>query len=172
MVAFTIYRLDVYFPAHLLNDTNSETAPFRPLLSSLHSSNFGSTFFSYFQTGFHTPSILHAFTFHHLVHAPNISSHCFDLSLRRVLAVSLGLGSLFIATLIPLLPESSLRSGRLKRGQLRQRNDTGVVVSKGWVGLQYTRRLHERLCRRAFVPCLERGRERVSVCVCVFVCLL
>lgn len=47
----------------------------------------------------------------------------FSLSLWLVLAVSLGLGSLFIATLIPLLPESSLRSGRLKRG----RYDRGVT---------------------------------------------
>lgn len=78
MVAFTIYRLDMYFPAHLLNDTNSQTAPFRPLLSSPRLSNFGPAFFSSFRplprrAFIFPPSRTHS-SFHHLAHAPNILS--------------------------------------------------------------------------------------------------
>lgn len=53
--------------------------------------------------------------------------------------------------------------GWLKR-TIRQRDDRGVILSKGWVGLQYTRLPHEEAMWAFF--CFLPG-ERESVCVCV-----
>lgn len=103
MVAFTIYRLDVCFPAHLLNDTDARTAP--KLSTRLFSPIFGEAFAL---PPARVPStILRA-----------LPTRLCSRHVRLVLAVSLRLGSLFIAT---LLARSSLHSGRLKRGRPRQR---------------------------------------------------
>lgn len=103
MVAFTIYRPDMYFPAHLLNDTNSQTAPFRPLLPSARRSNFGPALFSAFRVAT-VPRALASF--HHLAMR---CQHC----LASLCASSLLLASVWVHYLLlhrsPLLPESSPR---------------------------------------------------------------
>lgn len=54
--------------------------------------------------------------------------------------------------------------GESKEDRIRQRNDSGVIVSKGWVGLQYTRLPHQVAMWASFCFYAWRGRERVCMC--------
>lgn len=83
-------------------------------------------------------------------------------------AVSLSLHPSFVVRFhipywYPCLPVLSIHPGWLKRTEY-DRNDRGVIVSKGWVGLQYTR-LPRKEAMWAFF--CSSPRERESVCVCL-----
>lgn len=163
-IAFT------YFSAHPLNDTHSYTL-------TLHPSFFPSSSNSYsFLLSF--PLILSSSHYwislsSNLTSIPPPSWALFShflgfvsLPLTVFHAVSLSLHPSFIVWFhiqygYPT-PCALYTSWMTKEDKIWQKNDRGVIVSKGWVGLQYTRLPHEE-ATWAFFCSLPRER------VCVYV---
>lgn len=151
-IAFT------YFSAHPLNDTHSYTLTlhpsFLPPSSDLHS----------FILLFHSSTvctngfILFLHFLHHLLCPPPT---LLSISCRWAL---LHLSYVSISNFYP--SSCALYSVADYKGQY----DREAKVSKGWVGLQYTRQLQEE-AMWAFFCFLPRERERVcvSMCLCVYV---
>ncbi len=118
-------------------------------------------------TGFHF-QILHP-SLHHLVHSsPIFFSFCLSPSLYFMPLGSLCVPSFVVCFHIQYChpsPCAFYTFWMTKEDRIRQRNDRGLIVSKGWVGLQYTRLPHEE-AMWAFFCSLPRerewARERVS----------
>lgn len=148
-IAFT------YFSARPLNDTHSYTLTLHPsFLPSSSSSN------SLLPSALHTNAFIFlqscTLSLLHLVHS---SLHFPPVSLFSQVAFA---ASASTSNTFTPFPELFYTSRSTKEDRKRQRDDRGAILSKGWVGLQYTR-LPQEEAMWAFFCSLPRE----SVCLCV-----